>query len=65
MVTEIRGEVLTVNFSLLGFIPYWTTIPEYCLCIGGVVTNAIVEAKTDQVDNLVVPLVTFVFFSLI
>lgn len=44
-------------------LPTWMTVIEYSICVCGVITNAIVEAKTDQVDNLVVPLVTFVIFS--
>lgn len=36
---------------------------DYIICLCGVVANAIVEAKTDQVDNLIVPLVTFAIFS--
>lgn len=38
---------------------------DYMICLIGVLANALIEAKTDQVDNLVVPLVSFVIFSLV
>uniref|UniRef100_A0A1L8DYD5 dolichol kinase n=2 Tax=Nyssomyia neivai TaxID=330878 RepID=A0A1L8DYD5_9DIPT len=34
------------------------------ICFVGVIVNAIIEAKTDQIDNLFLPLVTFSIFSL-
>lgn len=65
-VASIISQFLFIGgLMATGYLPVWSTSWEYVVCIVGVVTNAIVEAKTDQVDNLIVPLVTFAIFSLI
>lgn len=57
--------VVIGELTLFGYIAPWTTVCPYIFCFLGVITNAIIEAKTDQIDNLVVPLVAYIFFSMV
>lgn len=45
----------------LGFVPL--TLRLAALCGIAVITNSLVEALTDQVDNLVLPIITFIILS--
>lgn len=40
------------------------TLTKAIVAVTGVITNSLTEALTDQVDNLVLPLVSFVILSL-
>lgn len=65
-VANALSQLLAIGALIfVGFIPPWTTAIEYAVCLIGVIVNAMIEAKTDQVDNLVVPLVTFIVFSVV
>lgn len=48
--------------SFVGLINF--TFTKAMVAVAGVVINSLTEALTDQVDNLVLPLVSFVIFSL-
>uniref|UniRef100_A0A7G3AIU1 dolichol kinase n=2 Tax=Lutzomyia longipalpis TaxID=7200 RepID=A0A7G3AIU1_LUTLO len=54
------GMIFFLHFVGLLHLNIFTIIISFV----GVIANAIIEAKTDQVDNLFLPLVTFIIFSL-
>uniref|UniRef100_A0A1B0CS04 dolichol kinase n=1 Tax=Lutzomyia longipalpis TaxID=7200 RepID=A0A1B0CS04_LUTLO len=54
------GMIFFLHFVGLLHLNIFTIIISFV----GVIVNAIIEAKTDQVDNLFLPLVTFIIFSL-
>lgn len=65
-VANVVSQILAIGVLMgIGFLPTWNDASAYMICLGGVLANALIEAKTDQVDNLVVPLVSFVIFSLV
>ncbi|XP_021962540.1 dolichol kinase [Folsomia candida] len=56
--SSIAAQIVTVGYLCWsGYLPY-TTVSLVALCISSIV-NAVVEALTSQIDNLIVPLVAF------
>uniref|UniRef100_A0A1B0DJF9 dolichol kinase n=2 Tax=Phlebotomus papatasi TaxID=29031 RepID=A0A1B0DJF9_PHLPP len=62
-VANIVSQIATIFFlHFVGFLEL--NLNTIIISFVGVTVNAILEAKTDQVDNLFLPLVTFFIFSL-
>lgn len=58
----VFSQLLTISFLFyFGYIIY-KKIYFLTLCFA-IILNVLIEAKTDQVDNLILPLVTFIVLS--
>lgn len=59
----IRFQFYKLNFEfLVGFTSAQTS--RIIIFEMAVIANALIEAKTDQIDNLVLPIVTFCILSI-
>lgn len=57
----IAQAAFIATLNTLGYLPLNTRL--FALCGIAVITNSLVEALTDQVDNLVLPIVTYIILA--
>ena len=61
MASIIGQSAFVYTLFALGYIPM--TMKLAAICEVAILSNALIEARTNQVDNLVLPLVTYVILT--